>query len=94
MSEKPPVKDPKRDAYIFEIQHMDRKNPFWLATVISSLIALIAFAYELFSMNNGNNFMTWTFAILLIISLICLWFFQQRYKKWEIQQPNSADPTS
>jgi membrane protein YdbS with pleckstrin-like domain len=80
------------DVRSFETQHMNRKNPFWLATVISSLVALIAFAYELFATNSGNERMTWIFAGILIVSLICLGLFQQRYRKWEIEHNEQETP--
>lgn len=94
-TEKRRLEDSERDAYIFEIEHMDHSNPFWLPTVICCIVALIAFAYELYAANNNGGTMVWIFAGILVVSLICLWYLQRKYKTWEeSNSPQAQDGAS
>lgn len=90
MHEKRNLKDSEKDAYIFEIEHMDHSNPYWLPTIVCCVIALIAFAYELYASNSNSGSMVWVFACILVISLICLWFLQRKYKAWEENRSHQA----
>lgn len=81
----------QRDAYVFEIQHMDHNNPYCRTSFIVGGFALVAFAFELYSMNNNGGSMTCIFAAILVVMLIGLWIVQRRYKAWELENGEMAD---
>lgn len=94
-AERRSLEDSEKDAYIFEIEHMDHSNPFWLPTIICCIVALIAFAYELYAANSDGGTMVWVFAGILVVSLICLWYLQRKYKAWEeSRSPQAQDDVS
>lgn len=93
-TEKRSLEESEKDAYIFEIEHMDHSNPYWLPTIICCIIALIAFAYELYAANNNGGTMVWVFAAILVVSLVCLWYLQRKYKAWEEKHAPQAQPES
>ena len=94
MPEKRSLADSEKDAYIFEIEHMDHSNPYWLPTIVCCVIALIAFAYELYALNTNGGSMVWIFAGILVLSLICLWFLQRKYRAWEESNSLQAQDAS
>lgn len=94
-AEKRTLEDSEKDAYIFEIEHMDHSNPYWLPTIVCCIVALIAFAYELYAANNDGGTMVWVFAGILVMALACLWFLQRKYKAWEeSHSPQAQDGAS
>ncbi len=81
----------QRDAYVFEIQHMDHNNPYCRPSFLVGGVALVAFAFELYSMNNDGGTMTYVFAGILVVMLVMLWVVQRRYKAWELENGELAD---